>query len=167
MEVLKGYTEVIGYTLVDRELYSTLSKYRWHMWNNFGRFYVYRYTGGRSNKRKLYLADEVSPIPPDKYYNDHWNRDTLDNRKENLRPATMGENSCNREKYNNNGSKYKGVEPIGRQWRAKITHNKKFISIGYFATEIEAALAYDKAAIELHGEFASVNFPEGMKEVAI
>src|ERR1035441_7476173 len=101
MEVLKGYTEVIGYTLVDRELYSTLSKYRWHMWNNFGRFYD------------------------------------------------------------------KGVEPIGRQWRAKITHNKKFISIGYFATEIEAALAYDKAAIELHGEFASVNFPEGMKEVAI
>lgn len=142
------------------------------MFVNFGRSYVYRYVTRVGNKQqRIWLADEVSPITIGKYFNDHWNGDTLDNQKDNLRPATMGENSCNRKKYSNNGSKYKGVEPVGKRWRAKITHNKIFTSLGYFDTEIEAARAYNDTAIRLHGEFASINDldkeknPEGMKEI--
>ncbi|MCV5968484.1 hypothetical protein, partial [Lactococcus petauri] len=46
---------------------------------------------------------------------------------------------------------------ITKRWEARIQHNKKQITIGYFNNEEEAALAYNKKAIELHGEFASLN----------
>jgi|ERR1035437_1806585 hypothetical protein len=170
MKLLPIYAKgkgVIAYTKVDDIVFDKLNDHKWYMFNNFGRLYVYRWVSHEGKYKRVWLADEVSLIPPDKYYNDHWNGDTLDNRKENLRPSTMGENSCNRKKYSNNGSVYKGVEPVGKQWRAKITHNKVFTNIGYYSTEIEAAKAYDEAAVRLHGQFASINFPEGMKEVKI
>ena len=47
----------------------------------------------------------------------------------------------------------------GKYWVAKIVNNKQQIHIGTFNTDIEAAKAYDKKAIELHGEFAKLNFP--------
>ena len=46
---------------------------------------------------------------------------------------------------------------ITKRWEARIQHNKKQISIGFFDAEIEAAIAYNIKAIEFHGEFASLN----------
>jgi len=43
---------------------------------------------------------------------------------------------------------------------ARISHNGKRIFLGYFDDLEEAARAYDAAAIKLHGEFATLNFPE-------
>jgi hypothetical protein len=43
---------------------------------------------------------------------------------------------------------------------ARIGFEKKEIHLGYFRSEIEAAKAYDRAAIKYHGEFASLNFPQ-------
>ena len=62
--------------------------------------------------------------------------------------------------YNKAG--YKGVGWARREskWRARITINKKETHIGYFTDVIEAAKAYDKMAIKLHGEFAYTNFPK-------
>ncbi len=42
-------------------------------------------------------------------------------------------------------------------WRADISFNNKSEYLGGFYTEEEAALAYNKRAIELHGEFANLN----------
>ncbi|GAH24783.1 unnamed protein product, partial [marine sediment metagenome] len=35
---------------------------------------------------------------------------------------------------------------------------RKRINLGYFRDEIEAAKAYDRAAMKYHGQFASLNF---------
>ncbi len=98
---------------------------------------------------------------------DHINKDTLDNRRENLRFCTHAENMRNSKKRKHSKQKYKGVEkmPSGR-FRARIVLNKKHIHIGTYDTPEEAAFAYDKEATKLHKRFASINFmPKTEEEI--
>lgn len=89
---------------------------------------------------------------------DHKNGDTLDNRRSNLRIATVSQNRMNRKKFEGYySSPYKGVSFKRGKWRAQITLDKKVIHIGTFETELEAAKAYNDKALELHGEFAKLN----------
>lgn len=57
-------------------------------------------------------------------------------------------------------SRYKGVDWAKdmKRWRVRILVNGKRIYLGSFDDEIEAAKAYDIAAKEYHGEYASLNF---------
>jgi len=94
---------------------------------------------------------------------DHINRNGLDNRKPNLRPATVSQNLCNRAKRKTKTrSKYKGLEwdKTQRRWKARIQLNGKKINLGSFTNEIDAAKAYDKAAKKLFKEFACLNFTD-------
>lgn len=94
-----------------------------------------------------------------KQYVDHANRDPHDNRWANLRLATHAENARNAVKRQSAASRFKGVSldrSTGR-WRARI-HCGRPLTIGSFATEIEAAQAYDVKARELFGAFAAPNF---------
>src|SRR2546425_1516194 len=92
---------------------------------------------------------------------DHEDRDGLNNRRYNLRVATHDDNQRNRscQKRNNRTSQYKGVCLEKGKWRVRIRVNGKNIEIGRFDSELQAALAYDKAAREHYGEFACCNFP--------
>ncbi len=94
---------------------------------------------------------------------DHVNGDGLDNRRSNLREATTGENSRNRRRQSNNASGFKGVawNKNDRKWRAQVgadAGKRRFL--GSYTTAEEAARAYDAAARELYGAYASVNFPQ-------
>lgn len=90
---------------------------------------------------------------------DHINHDRLDNRKSNLRPATRGENQWNVPKLRTNSTGYKGVSLDKRRGKyvAQIRLNKKHVHLGQFVTAEAAALAYNRAAREHHGEFACLN----------
>jgi len=91
---------------------------------------------------------------------DHIDRDCTNNRIENLRESNQTENMCNRKKQTNNISGFTGVVMINpNKWIASISHYGKRYHLGTFVTKEEAAHAYDKKAKELHGEFASLNFP--------
>lgn len=89
---------------------------------------------------------------------DHIDGDTLNNRRVNLRVATVSQNRMNRKKFEGNySSPYKGVSFKRGRWRAQITVDKKVMHIGTFDSEIDAARAYNDKAIQLHGEFAKLN----------
>jgi len=95
---------------------------------------------------------------------DHRDHDGLNNQRSNLRIATQAQNNKNHRPRvtGGNSSKYKGVFRAERGlWRACISADGRRRNIGRFASELEAAYAYDEAARELHGEFACPNFPEG------
>lgn len=90
---------------------------------------------------------------------DHRDIDASNNRPGNFRPASGAQNSRNRRPVSTRpkASKYKGVywhKQIGR-WRAKITVDRKCLSLGCFATEAEAYAAYLEGAKKYHGDFAS------------
>lgn len=91
---------------------------------------------------------------------DHIDLDGLNCCKSNLRIATHQQNQRNRAKYNCNTTGYKGVfrNPSSSKWRAMITVNGKCVHIGYFVDIIDAARAYDEAAIMYFGEYARTNF---------
>ena len=89
---------------------------------------------------------------------DHINRDTMDNRKANLRLCSASQNQANRSDSRGT-SRYKGVSRCRRteKWQAHIRVNRKSIALGRFDDEKRAAVAYDEAARTHFGEFACLN----------
>ncbi len=93
----------------------------------------------------------------DKRQGDHINLDTLDNRRSNLRIASVAQNCQNRGIRSNKVSQFKGVcyEPRGlKHWVARIRLEGRLIHLGLFLTPELAHAAYCEAAKRLHGEFA-------------
>lgn len=88
---------------------------------------------------------------------DHKDGNTLNNTVSNLRYATRSQNNQNRFKSVNCLSKYKGVTFYKGAFVAQLKFNKKNRYLGRFKSEISAALAYNKEAIKVFGEFAKIN----------
>lgn len=90
---------------------------------------------------------------------DHENREPLDNRLTNLRPANGTQNNANTALQRNNTSGFKGVSFHGSsgRWRAVIKKNGVARQIGSFESAAEAADAYDRAALSSFGAFARTN----------
>jgi hypothetical protein len=93
---------------------------------------------------------------------DHKNGDTLDNRKKNLRICTTVQNLQNSKLKKNSEQGFKGVEPRGNKWIARIGINGKKKYLGIFSSKEDAARAYDEAAILFFGEFARTNKDLGL-----
>jgi len=104
---------------------------------------------------------------------DHINNNPLDNQRHNLRQCSYSENNRNRKPVRTSwtgkakASKYKGVvrRHSRNKWEARITipnqvykdGSNKIKYLGNYASEYEAAQAYNKAAKELFGEYAYLN----------
>lgn len=90
---------------------------------------------------------------------DHIDGDKANNAAANLRVVTHQQNTMNRARHKNGKSRFKGVawnENL-KKWTAQINLRGRRWYLGAFCYEIEAALAYNKAAEEIHGEFARTN----------
>ena len=118
-----------------------------------------RYALGYINGRTR-LLHRLIMQPPANMLIDHINGNGLDNRKTNLRLANYSQNLANTGKHKNNKSSFKGVywDKDKKKWRVTLSKNKKTIHIGVYVDKLEAAKAYDMAALKYHGEFARGNF---------
>jgi len=152
------------YAIVDPDDYRHLCKYKWYAMEMGRTFYAGRSVRTKDGKqRQVAMHREILEVP-DNTFVDHINRNGLDNRKANLRPATPAQNGQNRAKYDNRSysSKYKGVTRHREHqlWQAHIRVNRKPIFLGSFRDEIQAAKSYDRAAKKYHRDFAVLNFQD-------
>lgn len=92
---------------------------------------------------------------------DHIDQDKSNNRWNNLREATRTQNNANKPSQRGSSSSYLGVSwhKASQKWRAAIKNLGICQYLGIFTCEIEAAKAYDRAALQIHREFANLNFP--------
>ena len=138
------------FAIVDDADFSLVSKYKWYACKNRKQYYAYHTLtlGVALLMHRLILGLK----PNDGTIVDHINRNPLDNRRENLRVCTHSINTLNSVRGGNKVG-YRGVRP---------TYNNKYIAaigfkmvvqyLGTFETAKDAAIAYRKRFIELHGE---------------
>lgn len=155
-------------TIIDAEDLPKLGKHVWYARVADNKAKTIKYYAAYSYHYKIGDRKRCDPVflhrliidAPKGLFVDHINGNTLDNRKDNLRLCTVAQNCANQAKTSaKKTSIYKGVYfcKSDRKWRASIKHNRKQTSLGRFNSEIDAAKAYNNAALSLFGEFAHLN----------
>lgn len=154
--------KVKKWAFVDDEDYEWLSRNRWFAHKGNSSFYAYRGLRIRKGLRQMFPMHRAILQAKKGQLVDHVNGNGLDNRRQNLRIATKGQNSMNSRRRKTNISGFIGVCWCRQtnRWRAEITRGGTTYWLGRFDTKEEAARKRDEAAKKHHGKFARLNFPK-------
>lgn len=153
--------------LIDDWLWPFIKHWKWGINKKGSGFYCERKALVDGKERHIQLSRFILGITDRKTLVDHKNHNTLDNRCNNIRACTNSQNQCNRRRVPGRRlSAYKGVNVCNKNgvkmYRPAISINGKVKHLGRFPLtpcgELCAALAYDRVAIELHVDFACLNF---------
>ena len=140
---------------IDKEDYESVSKHAWYIENN-------GYVRACIKDKNVQLHRFILNTEPTRDI-DHRDHNQRNCRRENLRICSTSQNMMNMCKTSKKtSSKYKGVsyktsEKRIKRWGAAVRCKGKLFSLGYHSTEEEAAIAYNKKAQEVFGEFAYLN----------
>ena len=144
--------------VVDAEDLDYLNQWKWHLQRVEKLSYAVRANAVEGEPRGILMHRQILGDPKGRQV-DHKDGDGLNNRRSNLRFCTHQQNHFNLRNQINTSSVYKGVHwsKNKRKWRAGLRMNGKFKHIGYFEGETQAALAYNRVALDYFGEFARLN----------
>jgi hypothetical protein len=155
--------------LVLAEHFEELNKYKWCAARDptAYTFYAIRSQYLSFRKYKRIWMHRVILNAPDDMLVDHVDHCGLHNYPPNIRLVTRFQNQHNKRSYN--PCSFKGVSwcAKNKKWRAGICANRSYKTIGYFEFSVDAALAYNEAALRLHGEFACINVIPGSESLVI
>ena len=143
-----------AYTTIDEEDFKKVSNHRWYLHRSSNERYP-KYATTHFKGKTVYMHRLIMDAPQGKWI-DHIDGDGLNNKKENLRLSTPSQNGANSKTF----KRFKGVSyrKDRKKYRAYIMYpGKRYKHLGHFKEEKEAAKAYNKAAIQLFGEFALLN----------
>jgi len=147
------------FALVDNEDYDFLNQFKWYANRCKNTFYAERSEIIAKHTKKTIIMHRLIMNPSDEMEIDHIDHNGLNNQKANLRVVTSSQNNMNQQPRRNISSIFKGVywkKQVNR-WVASIGYNQKVIHLGYFEKEIDGAIAYNKKAVELFGQYAWLN----------
>ena len=144
---------------VDDSLYDQLNQYTWYV-RGKPRAYAYTHINGATIDMHVLVA-KLSGLSTTNEI-DHKDRNSYNNKLDNLRECTRSQNMANTKVPPGKYSSYRGVSYYKRRGKfsAHIKVNQKKKYLGSFEDEVQAAKVYDAAAYEAFGEFATLNFPE-------
>lgn len=134
--------------IVDDSDYHLVSEYKWCV----SRGYAVANTRKPDGKRTMLRMQRVIMKPRCGEHVDHINGQTLDNRRFNLRILTPISNFRSfQRKQKHTTSRFRGVSlhTQNNRWRATVGINNRQVSAGCYDTEEEAAMAYNRKAIEI------------------
>ena len=140
-----------GYAIID-ESFKWLAKYKWYLSCGYA---LSRGPRGVRQMHRVITGASVGQIV------DHANRNRLDNRLSNLRICTHRQNQANSTRKSKSGAKGVDVRSSNR-YVAYIRRGGKRIYLGTYHTLVEAARAYDRAAVKMFGEYAYTNKMNGL-----
>ena len=131
--------------LIDIDDYDKINQYSWCISHDG---YI---VGHLENKKQVKLHRYIMNCP-DELVVDHINHNKLDNRKSNLRVATVQENSMNQRKPKNNTSGYKNIRKVDNRYEISVMVNgKRYYE--YALTLEQAIKTRDEMLDRLHKEF--------------
>lgn len=124
-----------AFARVDVDDWPLIAEYRWRL-NTYGYARVTR------SRRDLFMHRLLMGFTHgDGRQVDHKNRDRLDNRRSNLREATVSQNAQNRSRVGYGSSAHRGVcwDKNSERWQASAMFNGRNRYLGQFDSEAEAA----------------------------
>lgn len=148
------------FALVDDEDFEKINQHQWwYSRHGYAMRTIHFGPRSRPQKRNVSMHRELLGLTHRSVLVDHVDGNKLDNTRANLRLSTKSTNGCNRGPTRKNKSGYKGVykHPQCNRWQSTIRVKGKTRYLGLFKKPQEAALAYNKAALQHFGEYALLN----------
>jgi len=153
---LVNRSSITGYALVDPIDAPLILNHRWNLQRTPHALYAVATVESEGDPQRMLMHRLIAGTDAG-LKTDHWNGDGLDNRRSNLRPCTHTQNMHNRKVSSLSTIGFKGVARHKNRYRAFIVVAGKRLKVGTFRTAVEAAEAYNRAAVEHFGEFARLN----------
>lgn len=131
-----------AWATVDAEDAEWVGRWRWNLHRAGAKIYAGRSQWSKGRSRLVRMHRAILGLEAgDRRQGDHINRDTLDNRRENLRIVTHAQNGHNQTPQSGKTSRHRGVSwnRGSNRWVANIRANKRMIYLGKFTSEEDAA----------------------------